>query len=90
MSKPILKKTQSNIEKMLVTDNFLDKINNINNNSSNNHRVTISIPNTNGSKPELGKTESLPLNGILKTNLNGDCNNTAPIVNGEIKNITFR
>lgn len=89
--KTALSKTQSNVEKitaMLVSQNLMGSNNNTTNNDNNNHhqnRITINIPNE---KMKLKKSESSPINGILKNN-----NATTYINNGtstqEQRNIRF-
>lgn len=84
--KPSLHKTQSNVEKitaMLVSQNLMGS------NSqppTSENRVTINI--ANGNKTQLRKTESTPINGILKNGIsasNGH-HNSGP---SEQKNISF-
>lgn len=89
--KSSLHKTQSNVEKitaMLVSQNLMGS-NNVNGQSTMNNRsnCVTNIPNN---KMHLRKTESSPINGILKNGGNNTTNSTVN-TNGtnEHKNISF-
>lgn len=74
---------------MLVSQNLMGSNNNFNGQPATNgggNRVTINLPNN---KLQLRKTESTPINGILKNGANGTT--TSINTNGitEHKNITF-
>lgn len=61
---------------MLVSQNLMGSNNNTINDNHHQNRITINIPNE---KMKLKKSESSPINGILKNNNN---NNATTYING--------
>lgn len=84
--KPSLHKTQSNVEKitaMLVSQNLMGS----NSQPPSENRVTINI--ANGNKTQLRKSESTPINGILKNGTSASNGHHNGGGHSEQKNISF-